>query len=189
MHQKRREAWCGMKEYKEIEKQIKKITASKDAGELERFFSKDHAVFQSMLQKWFQPSPASASCDPPSREYYLEEIVRYVDLAIQMHQKAVPHHELKNVKLFFSEVWNGCIEPKIHLEFDTGCFDVSIDELWNSELELDRGMKEECVCASGDVWCEYRPTIDADQLRKDAADLCAQLQLRYPAAAVSFSLC
>ena len=178
-----------MKEYKEIEEQIEKMTASEDTDALEQFFSKNHAAFQSVLQKWFQPSPASQVYDPPSREYYLEEIVRYVDLVIQMYQKAVPHHALKSVKLCFSEPWNGCIEPKIHLEFDTGCYDVSIDELWNSELELDRGMKEECVCASGDVWGEYRPTIDANQLRRDAADICVQLQQRYPAAAVSDSFC
>ena len=180
---------CEMKENQEMKKRINKITASEDTGALKRFFSKDHAAFESMLQKWFQPSRESKAYDPPSPADYLEEIVRYVDLVIQMYQKAVFHHTLKDIKLFFSETWNGCIEPKIHLEFDTGCFDISIDELWNSELKLDRGMKEECVCASGDVWGEYRPTIDADQLRRDAADICVQLQLRYPDAAVSYSVC
>ena len=91
---KEREAWCEMKEYKEAEKQAEKIKESEDIGELERFFSKDHMTFQSLVKKWFQPSSTSESCDPPSREYYLEEILRYVDLAIQMHQKAIAHHAL-----------------------------------------------------------------------------------------------
>ena len=186
---KEREVWCGMKEYKEAEKQAEKIKESEDVGELERFFSKDHMTFQSLVKKWFQPSPTSESCDPPSREYDLEEILRYVDLAIQMHQKAIAHHALKNINLIFSSTWNGRIEPQIHLEFDTASVNVVIDELWESELELDRDMKEECVCAAGDVWGEYRPTIDTAQLCKDAEDLCAQLHLRYPAAAVSYSLC
>lgn len=112
-----------------------------------------------------------------------------MDLAIQMHQKAIAHHALKNINLIFSSTWNGRIEPQIHLEFDTASVNVVIDELWESELELDRDMKEECVCAAGDVWGEYRPTVDTAQLCKDAEELCAQLYLRYPAAAVSYSLC
>ena len=112
-----------------------------------------------------------------------------MDLAIQMHQKAIAHHALKNINLIFSSTWNGRIEPQIHLEFDTASVNVVIDELWESELELDRDMKEECVCAAGDVWGEYRPTVDTAQLCKDAEELCAQLYLRYSAAAVSYSLC
>ena len=34
---KEREVWCGMKEYKEAEKQAEKIKESEDVGELERF--------------------------------------------------------------------------------------------------------------------------------------------------------
>lgn len=37
MHEKERGAWCGMKEYKEAEKQVEKIKESEDVGELERF--------------------------------------------------------------------------------------------------------------------------------------------------------
>ena len=175
-----------MKEYEEIAKHVEKISASGDPGELKQLFSKDNAAFQSLLQSWFQPAPRPYT--PPSRTYYLGEVVRYVDLPIQMHIKAIAHKELKAVKLLFSEKWEGRIEPEINLEFDTASVNVVIDELWESELTLDRDMKEECVCTSGDVWGEYRPTLDVAQLRKDADEICAQLQLRYPSTAVSYSL-
>ena len=50
-----------MKEYKEAEKKLEKIKESEDVGELERFFSKDHMTFQSLVKNGF------SRLQPPSR--------------------------------------------------------------------------------------------------------------------------
>ena len=75
------------------------------------------------------------------------------------------------------------------MEFDSSIWEIVIDDLWESELPLDREMKRECVHLSGDVWFEYRPSIDGEQMKKDAEEICQLLQEGYPASVeISYSL-
>jgi hypothetical protein len=174
-----------MKKFKEAIEQLKKITQAKDSGDLKRFFAENEANFKTVQESWFQAPDQEDSVDDFG---YKEGLVDYINLAISMYAKVIPHKQIKKITLTFSAHWGEDTEPRITVEFDTATCNIVIDELEDSDLSLDRAMKKECICLSEMIWYEYRPTVDETQLKQDMQAVCQALGQLYPSTEVCFEI-
>ena len=174
-----------MDKFKAALDSLKKIASAKDEQEMFRLFSENKENFDTVQQRWF-----GHSCDTEpvqvENEDYLQDIVRYVDMAISMFSKAIPHKSLDKVILTFTKNWTDGTEPYIYIGFDSTSLTVAIDDLWQSDIQLDRSLEQECVNLSGIVWYEYRGIIDDEQLKHDAEKICTALKQKYPSTDISF---
>lgn len=174
-----------MDDFKKALENLKKIVSAKDENEMFQMFAAEQENFNTVQKEWFQSSIEQENVEAECEDY-LHEIIRYVDLMILMYQKAIPHKSLDKIILLFSDDWTDGTEPYIYMEFDSSSWTAVIDELWQSDINFDRTMKQECVNLSEMVWDEYRPAIDAHQLEQDAERICIHLRSEYPSAEVGF---
>ena len=72
------------------------------------------------------------------------------------------------------------------MEFDSTSLTAVIDDLWQSDIKLNRSMEQECVNLSGLVWDEYRASVNNEQLRQDTEKICSVLQKKYSSTNVGF---
>lgn len=165
---------------------IKAMSTAKDPEELAEMFQKNTDNFNTVQSSWFRPitdDELNALSDSD-----LEFIIQYVSIAISMHIKAIPHKEVKEIILSFSAKMSDRIEPFIRIAFDSGSVEIKIDELWNTDLDLNRTMKKECVSLAEMIWFEYRPSTSTEQLIRDAQMICEYLRTLYPAVQISYSI-
>lgn len=174
-----------MDKFKAALDSLKKIASAKDEQEMFRLFSENKENFDTVQQRWFGHSRDTETVQVENEDY-LQNIVRYVDIAISMYSKAIPHKSLNKVILMFTKNWTDGTEPYIYIEFDSTSLTVAIDDLWQSDIQLERSMEQECVNLSGIVWDEYRGIIDDEQLKYDAEEICTVLKQKYPSTDISF---
>ena len=174
-----------MDKFKAAVESLKKIVAAKDEQEMFRLFSENRENFDTVQQRWFNHSHDTEPVQVENEDY-LQNIVRYVDIAISMYSKAISHKSLDKVILMFTKNWTDGTEPYIYMEFDSTSLTAVIDDLWQSDIKLNRSMEQECVNLSGLVWDEYRVSVNNEQLRQDAEKICSVLQKRYPSTNVGF---
>ena len=174
-----------MDKFKAALDSLKKIASAKDEQEMFRLFSENKENFDTVQQRWFGHSRDTETVQVENEDY-LQNIVRYVDIAISMYSKAIPHKSLNKVILMFTKNWTDGTEPYIYIESDSTSLTVAIDDLWQSDIQLERSMEQECVNLSGIVWDEYRGIIDDEQLKYDAEEICTVLKQKYPSTDISF---
>ena len=174
-----------MDKFKAALDSLKKIASAKDEQEMFRLFSENKENFDTVQQRWFNHSHNTEPVQVENEDY-LQNIVRYVDIAISMYSKAISHKSLDKVILMFTKNWTDGTEPYIYIEFDSASLTVVIDDLWQSDSKLDRSMEQECVNLSGIVWGEYRGIIDDEQLKYDAEEICTILKQKYLSTDISF---
>ena len=165
---------------------IKAMSTARDTEKLAEMFQKNADNFATVQKSWFRPmtdDELNALSDSD-----LEFIIQYVDIAISMHIKAIPHKEVKEIVLSFSAKLSDRIEPFIRIVLDAVSVDIKIDELWNTDLDLNRDMKRECVSLAEVIWFEYRPSASGEQLIRDAQIICEHLRTLYPAVQVSYNI-
>lgn len=175
-----------MDKFKAAMDQIKKLASDKNSHQFMQAFISNKQNFDILQSKWFHSPPVSRELEPLSKEETLQQIFSYVDLAISMYLDAVVHTSLTKIVLLFSKIWEDGVEPRIYIESNSSAWTIVIDDLWESNLKLNRSMKQECVSLSEVAWYEYRSTVDIDQLQQDAEWVCALLQQKYPSTEVSF---
>lgn len=137
-----------MDKFKAALDSLKKIASAKDEQEMFRLFSENKENFDTVQQRWFGHSRDTETVQVENEDY-LQNIVRYVDIAISMYSKAIPHKSLNKVILMFTKNWTDGTEPYIYIEFDSTSLTVAIDDLWQSDIQLERSMEQECVNLSG----------------------------------------
>lgn len=76
---------------------LKKIASAKDEQEMFRLFSENKENFDTVQQRWFGHSRDTETVQVENEDY-LQNIVRYVDIAISMYSKAIPHKSLLHAK-------------------------------------------------------------------------------------------
>lgn len=172
--------------FKKSAKQIKKITLTKNEDEFIKMFSKSKRNFDVLQKKWFGSTLQDETEAEPSADFYVGEIATYIDLAISMYAEAISHKTMKKVTQLFSKHCPHEVEPQINIEFDSSTWTINISELWQSELNLDRETKNECVNLSSIVWYDYRASVDVDQLQEDAKRICFMLRQKYPSTEIAY---
>lgn len=162
---------------------IREMVSAKDAIELAELFRKNSDNFTTLQASWFAPTDSVKSSDTVSSPY-VALIASYINMAIDLHAKAIPHNSINEISLHFSLNWIDGIEPIIQIVFDTSVCTISIDELWKSSLSLNREQKEECVHSAEAVWYEYRTIVKPDQLMNDIIEICSVLRTHYPSTTI-----
>lgn len=175
-----------MKKLRRAIDSIKAVSTTKDTEELTEIFQKNRKNFATVQKSWFRPLKDNEIDDLSDSD--LEFIISYVGIAISMYVKAIPHKEIKEIILYFSPKLSDRIEPIIRIAFDSSYVDIVIDELWKTDLDLDRAMKKECISLAEMIWFEYRPSINSEQLISDAQIICEHLRTLYPAVPVSYNI-
>ena len=117
-----------MDKFKAALDSLKKIASAKDEQEMFRLFSENKENFDTVQQRWFGHSRDTETVQVENEDY-LQNIVRYVDIAISMYSKAIPHKSLNKVILMFTKNWTDGTEPYIYIEFDSTSLTVAIDDL------------------------------------------------------------
>ena len=92
-----------MDKFKAAVESLKKIAAAKDEQEMFLLFSENRENFDTAQQRWFDHS-RDAETVQGENEDYLQNIVRYVDIAISMYSKAITHKSLDKVILMFTKI-------------------------------------------------------------------------------------
>lgn len=173
-----------MKKIRRAIENIKAISTAKNIKELTEMFQKNSKNFATAQKSWFRPLKGNEIDDMSDSD--LEFIISYISLAISMHVKAIPHKKIEEIILHFSAELSDRIEPIISIAFDSSHVDIAIDELWKTDLDLDRTMKKECISLAEMIWFEYRSSINSEQLIDDAQIICEYLRTLYPAVQVSY---
>lgn len=172
-----------MKKIRYAVKSIRKISTAKTVGELKKKFQENSKNFEIVQQSWFRPLSDNEIRNSPNSG--LDYIVSYVSIAVAMYVKAVPHKSISQITLYFSAKQSENIEPKIQIDFDSCSVNIIFDELWKSELNLDRTMKRECTSLADLIWFEYRSAINSEQLIADADVICQHLNNQYLTAKIN----
>lgn len=163
---------------------IRKISTAKTVGELKKKFQENSKNFETVQQSWFRPLSDNEIRNSPNSG--LDYIVSYVSIAVAMYVKAVPHKSISQITLYFSAKQSENIEPKIQIDFDSCSVNIIFDELWKSELNLDRTMKRECTSLADLIWFEYRSATNSEQLIADADIICQHLNNQYLTAKINY---
>lgn len=168
-----------MDKFKAAVESLKKIVAAKDEQEMFRLFSENRENFDTVQQRWFNHSHDTEPVQVENEDY-LQNIVRYVDIAISMYSKAISHKSLDKVIPYVYKKLDRWTERTSTWKFVQTSLTAVIDDLWQSDIKLNRSMEQECVNLSGLVWDEYRVSVNNEQLRQDAEKICSVLQKKYP---------
>ncbi len=162
---------------------LKNLSKVEDPKTFIKLFLENVDSFSKLEKTWFSHKDKTVEV---STEDYVEDIVSYVDKAIIIHIRAIPHHKVNEIVLLFSKEEADRIEPIIRICFDTNTVEIAIDDLWESELELDRELKNGCVSLAEMIWGEYRATVDCGQLTSDAEKICRRLRALHPDIPISY---
>ena len=87
-----------MDKFKAALDSLKKIASAKDEQDMFRLFSENKENFDIVQQRWFNHSHDTEPVQVENEDY-LQNIVRYVDIAISMYSKAISHKSLDKVIL------------------------------------------------------------------------------------------
>ncbi len=174
-----------MDEDKDALERLKNLSKVEDSKTFIKLFLENIGSFSKLEKTWFSHREKTVEV---SREDYIEDIVSYVDKAIIIHIRAIPHHKVNEIVLLFSKEEADRIEPIIRIWFDTKAVEIAIDDLWESELELDRELKKGCISLAEMIWGEYRATVDSDQLMNDAEEICRGLRVLHPDIPISYRM-
>ncbi len=151
--------------------------------------SKEDSIFRELASRVKEAIARDTVTIPDLNELpYVPDIASYIDKAIAMHLKAIPHREVRNIMLLFSSKPVDRIEPVIRIHFDTQMVEIELDRLWESKLPLDEDLKKECAARAEAVWREYRPTVDGEQLCHDMTAIGHALAFRCPEYHISCAL-